>query len=187
MTTSAAAGYGSEMFAMLGTLSRSVSMKKTVMLAPALALMLTTTSCRMSTVQDASAAGRPYLLAAYAVGSDSVGSTFCQVAALLPEHLSVRDRWSDTVPVYVTRSRPTGGVQVDTAVTQMIVELTQDPNDSLHVSIRGAFRLDLSGKPTNSVEASGRWKCDDGVPLSQRLSGAPQGTWILIPDRYSGT
>jgi hypothetical protein len=155
-----------------------------MMLAPALVLVLATSSCRMSTVQDEAIGSRPYLLSAYATGSDAVGATFCQVAAILPAHLSVRDQWSDTVSVYVTRERPTGGSRVDTTATQMVVEVTTGPADSISVSIHGAFHLDLPSTATNSAEAAGTWTCDDSVPLSRTLSGASQGVWVLLPDRY---
>jgi hypothetical protein len=79
----------------------------------------------------------------------------------------------------------TAGPLRDTLLMNVPVEIASHAADSLRVTIGGPAPLVLDGKVagdngTYSRGATGRWRCDDRLPLARAVPGEASGEWHLF-------
>jgi hypothetical protein len=130
------------------------------------------------------------MLQAFTSSATPAGATdsiVCSIFIAFPFGDSIPSAWSGQVTVGVTRYtlRGTAGPLRDTLLTNVPIEIASHATDSLRVTIGGPAPLVLDGRVagdngTYSRGATGRWRCDDRLPLARAVPGEATGEWHLF-------
>ena len=153
------------------------------------ATLLCLTACRKSESPTHGFSSQ-VMLQAFTSSAAPVGtadSIVCSIHIAFPFGDSIPTSWSGSATVGVNRYtlRGTAGPLKDTLLTEVPIEIATHAADSLRVTIGGPAPLVLDGRvlgtnATYSRSATGRWRCDDRIPLARAVPGEATGEWHLF-------
>jgi hypothetical protein len=150
--------------------------------------LLCLSACRSSDIPTPGFSSQVMLQAfTSAAPAGATDSVVCSLHVGFPFGDSIPSTWSGRATVSVNRYtlRGTAGPLRDTLLYDVPIEIASHAADSLRVTIGGTAPLVLDGRvgggnDSHSREATGRWRCDDRLPLARAVPGEATGQWFLF-------